>query len=138
AGLFSLQTEIGKGKITLDTIISGEGSNLSVGQQQIVALARAMIRQCKLLILDEDLIGSTIIVDYETDAVIQSSLQHELGSDVTVIKVAHRLQTIMDADRIMVLDAGRIVEFDSPKQLLEIDNGHFRVLLDESEDRDML
>ncbi|KAJ7454991.1 P-loop containing nucleoside triphosphate hydrolase protein [Mycena galericulata] len=126
AGLFSLQAE--NGNITLDTMISSGGGNLSVGQRQIIALARAMVRQSKLIILDED---------YETDAVIQSSLRDRLG-DVTVIIVAHRLQTIMDADRIMVLDAGRIVEFDSPKKLLEIEDGHFRSLIDESEDRDAL
>ncbi|KAJ7457047.1 P-loop containing nucleoside triphosphate hydrolase protein [Mycena latifolia] len=133
AGLFSLQTEADN-QITLETVISSGGSNLSVGQRQIIALARAMLVQSKVLVLDE----ATSAIDYETDAVIQTSLRNELGSDVTLITVAHRLQTVLDADRIMVLDTGRIVEFDTPKKLLEVENGHFRALLDESEDRDAL
>ncbi|KAJ7852957.1 multidrug resistance-associated ABC transporter [Mycena leptocephala] len=117
AGLYSLQTEGAENNITL-----------------VIALARAMIRQSKLLILDE----ATSAIDYKTDAVVQNSLRTKLGGDVTSLIVAHRLHTIMDADRIMVLDTGRIVEFDSPQKLLEIEDGHFRALLDESEDRDAL
>ncbi|KAL0950659.1 hypothetical protein HGRIS_007445 [Hohenbuehelia grisea] len=133
AGLFSLQSETDEDKITLDTSIATGGGNLSVGQRQILALARAMVRRSKLLILDE----ATSAIDYKTDAVIQSSLRNEL-SDVTSIIIAHRLQTIMDADKIMVLDAGRLVEFDTPQQLLEKENGMFRALVDESGDRDAL
>ncbi|KAJ7730238.1 P-loop containing nucleoside triphosphate hydrolase protein, partial [Mycena maculata] len=132
AGLFSLQKD---NVITLETQISSGGGNLSIGQRQIIALARAIVRKSKLLILDE---GVKLVVDYQTDTVIQSSLRNQLGSGVTVITVAHRLQTIVDADKIMVLDAGRLVEFDSPRNLLEIPGGHFRALLDESEDRDVL
>ncbi|KAJ7092446.1 P-loop containing nucleoside triphosphate hydrolase protein [Mycena belliarum] len=131
AGLYSLQTELAENQITLSTAVSSGGNNLSVGQRQIIALARAMLRRSKLLILDEG-------TDYKTDAIIQNSLRNELGSDVTLIIVAHRLQTIMDADRILVLDTGRIVEFDTPKNLLEAGNGYFKALLNESEDRDAL
>ncbi|KZP30629.1 multidrug resistance-associated ABC transporter [Athelia psychrophila] len=134
AGLYSLQSDMTDGKITLDTLISGGGGNLSVGQRQILALARAIVRGSKLLILDE----ATSAIDYKTDSVIQASLRHELGSDVTLITVAHRLQTIMDADRIMVLDAGRIAEFDSPAQLLRNEKGRLRALVDESKDKDIL
>jgi ABC-type multidrug transport system fused ATPase/permease subunit len=94
------------------------------------------------------------LIDYETDAVIQESLRRELPKDVTVITVAHRLQTIMDSDKIvrrynvpsvryahnflqMVLDAGRLVEFASPKELLEKD-GLLKALVDESADKDIL
>lgn len=96
------------------------GSNLSVGQRQIIALARAMVRESKLLILDEGSFFSlpnstpeticvltgcgpaaTSAIDYKTDAVIQESLRTELKKDVTVITIAHRLQTIMDADKIV-------------------------------------
>ncbi|EIM92492.1 uncharacterized protein STEHIDRAFT_127305 [Stereum hirsutum FP-91666 SS1] len=129
SGLFSLQTGDDEGRITLDTKISSGGSNLSVGQRQILALARAIVRGSKLLILDED---------YETDSVIQSSLRHELKGDVTLITVAHRLQTIMDADKIMVLDAGRIVEFDKPNELLKNREGRLRALVDDSGDREAL
>ncbi|KAJ7353080.1 multidrug resistance-associated ABC transporter [Mycena albidolilacea] len=134
AGLYSLQTEGAENNITLDTDISSGGNNLSVGQRQILALARAMIRQNKLVILDE----ATSAIDYQIDAVIQNSLRTGLGSDVTTLIVAHRLQSVMDADRIMVLDSGRIVEFDTPQNLLEIEDGRFRALLDGSEDRDAL
>lgn len=134
AGLSALQEEMEEGKLTLDSEISAGGNNLSVGQRQIVALARAIVRGSKLLILDE----ATSAIDYKTDTVIQSSLRTELGSDTTVITVAHRLQTIMDADKIMVLDAGRIVEFDSPQVLLKNEHGMFRALVDESGDKEAL
>ncbi|CCM01503.1 uncharacterized protein FIBRA_03559 [Fibroporia radiculosa] len=134
AGLFSLQSETEEGRITLDSQISSGGSNLSVGQRQILALARAIVRQSKLLILDE----ATSAIDYATDTVIQTSLRKELNKDVTLLTVAHRLQTIMDADKIMVLDAGRIVEFGKPSELLKNEKGMLRALVDESGDRDAL
>ncbi|KAJ7102323.1 hypothetical protein B0H15DRAFT_943257 [Mycena belliarum] len=134
AGLFALQSEMDEGKLTLDSEISSGGGNLSVGQRQILALARAIVRGSKLLILDE----ATSAIDYKTDTVIQASLRNELPKDVTVITVAHRLQTILDADKIMVLDAGRIVEFDTPKVLLKNKHGMLRALVDESGDKHAL
>ncbi|KAF9015463.1 ATP-binding cassette transporter [Cyathus striatus] len=134
AGLFALQTDMDEGKITLDTAISSGGGNLSVGQRQILALARAIVRGSKLLILDE----ATSAIDHKTDSVIQSSLRNELGSDVTIITIAHRLHTIMDSDKIIVLDAGRIVEYDSPKQLLQRNDGKLRALVEESGDKETL
>ncbi|KAJ7288436.1 P-loop containing nucleoside triphosphate hydrolase protein [Mycena rebaudengoi] len=128
AGLFSL-----RGEVSLDSLISSGGGNLSVGQRQIVALARAIVRRSKLLILDE----ATSAIDYQTDAIIQSSLRNELGG-VTLITVAHRLQTIMDYDRVMVLDEGRVLEFDTPMNLLKNEQGHLRALVQESDDRDIL
>ncbi|KAH9016815.1 P-loop containing nucleoside triphosphate hydrolase protein, partial [Lactarius pseudohatsudake] len=119
SGLFSLQSDDEDGRLTLDSQIASGGGNLSVGQRQILALARAIVRGSKLLILDED---------YKTDAIIQTSLRTELKGDVTLITVAHRLQTIIDADKVMVLDAGRIVEFDKPSELLKVENGRFRSL----------
>ncbi|KAJ7198849.1 P-loop containing nucleoside triphosphate hydrolase protein, partial [Mycena pura] len=133
AGLSALQENMEEGKLTLDSEIAAGGNNLSVGQRQIIALARAIIRGSKLLILDE-----VPIVDYKTDAVIQSSLRTELPNDTTILTVAHRLQTIMDADKIMVLDAGRIVEFDSPKALLQNKNGMLCALVDESGNKEDL
>jgi ABC-type multidrug transport system fused ATPase/permease subunit len=97
AGLFTLQTEADESRLTLDSQIAAGGGNVSVGQRQIIALARAMVRQSKLLILDE----ATSAIDYETDAVIQASLRTELKSDVTVICVAHRLQSVIDSDKIV-------------------------------------
>ncbi|RDX55372.1 hypothetical protein OH76DRAFT_1428233 [Lentinus brumalis] len=134
AGLFSLQSETDEGRITLDSQISSGGSNLSVGQRQILALARAIVRQSKLLILDE----ATSAIDYETDEIIQKSLRQELGKDVTLLTIAHRLQTIMDADKILVLDAGRIAEFGSPLDLLKNEKGMLRALVDESGDKEKL
>ncbi|KAI0068087.1 hypothetical protein BV25DRAFT_1834393 [Artomyces pyxidatus] len=134
AGLFSLQADDDESRVTLDSAISSGGGNLSVGQRQILALARAIVRGSKLLILDE----ATSAIDYETDTIIQSSLRNELKGDVTLITVAHRLQTIMDADKIMVLDAGKIVEFDTPSELLKKEDGRLRSLVDESGDRDAL
>ncbi|EPS98690.1 hypothetical protein FOMPIDRAFT_1037403 [Fomitopsis schrenkii] len=129
AGLFSLQSDMTEGQITLDTPIASGGTNLSVGQRQILALARAIVRQSKLLILDED---------YATDAVIQESLRQELDKGVTLLTVAHRLQTIMDSDRIMVLDAGRIAEFGKPSELLKNEQGLLYALVNESGDKEAL
>ncbi|KAH9166019.1 hypothetical protein EDB89DRAFT_2076264 [Lactarius sanguifluus] len=134
SGLFSLQTDDEDGRLTLDSHIASGGENLSIGQRQILALARAIVRGSKLLILDE----ATSAIDYKTDAIIQTSLRTELKGDVTLITVAHRLQTIIDADKVMVLDAGRIVEFDKPSELLKLENGRFRSLVDESGDRELL
>ncbi|KAJ7612577.1 P-loop containing nucleoside triphosphate hydrolase protein, partial [Roridomyces roridus] len=134
AGLFALQSESeARNAITLDSVISVGGNNLSVGQRQILALARAIVRKSKILILDE----ATSAIDYRTDSIIQNSLRQELHG-VSLLTVAHRLQTVMDADRIMVLDAGHIVEFDSPKKLLKIEGGKLRAMVDESRDRDKL
>ncbi|KAH9840313.1 P-loop containing nucleoside triphosphate hydrolase protein [Rhodofomes roseus] len=134
AGLFSLQSNTIGGRVTLDTPIASGGTNLSVGQRQILALARAIVRQSKLLILDE----ATSAIDYATDAVIQASLRQELDKGVTLLTVAHRLQTIMDADKVMVLDAGRIVEFGKPSELLKDEKGTLRALVDKSDDKETL
>ncbi|THH21507.1 hypothetical protein EUX98_g8371, partial [Antrodiella citrinella] len=137
AGLFSLQHHEDEARLTLDSSIASGGGNLSVGQRQILALARAMVRRSKLLILDE----ATSAIDNETDNVIQASLRNELDKGVTLLTIAHRLQTIMDANKIktqMVLDAGRIVEFGEPRELLKNEQGIFRALVDESGDKENL
>uniref|UniRef100_A0A669AWL8 Canalicular multispecific organic anion transporter 1 n=1 Tax=Oreochromis niloticus TaxID=8128 RepID=A0A669AWL8_ORENI len=95
------------------------GENLSVGQRQLLCLARALLRKSRILILDE----ATAAVDLETDNLIQNTIRKEF-SDCTVLTIAHRLHSIMDSSRVMVLDAGKIVEFDSPSNLLEKE-GHF-------------
>ncbi|KAJ7576855.1 multidrug resistance-associated ABC transporter [Mycena floridula] len=136
AGLFSLQAESGseENHITLDSNIAAGGGNLSVGQRQIIALARALVRRSKILILDE----ATSAIDYRTDAVIQHSLRTEVKSDMTLITIAHRLQTIMDVDKILVLDGGHLAEFGTPKELLAKEGGMLRSLVDESADREIL
>ncbi|KAL5019773.1 hypothetical protein ScPMuIL_002665 [Solemya velum] len=90
------------------------GQNLSVGQRQLVCLARTLLRKTKILILDE----ATAAVDMETDDLIQQTIRTEF-KECTVITIAHRLNTIMDYDRVMVLDAGKIKEFDNPETLLQ-------------------
>ncbi|KAK2141833.1 hypothetical protein LSH36_1034g00008 [Paralvinella palmiformis] len=89
------------------------GENLSLGQRQLVCLARALLRKTKVLILDE----ATAAVDLETDDLIQHTVRTEF-KDCTVMTIAHRINTIMDYDRVMVLDAGKIAEIDSPQMLL--------------------
>ncbi|EJC97738.1 P-loop containing nucleoside triphosphate hydrolase protein [Fomitiporia mediterranea MF3/22] len=121
-------------KIGLDTMVESGGTNFSLGQRQIIALARAIVRRSKLLILDE----ATAAIDYDTDTAIQNTLRTEFSKDTTLLTIAHRLQTIVDYDKIMVLDAGELVEFDSPNALLEKEDGYFRALVDESDDRDLL
>ncbi|NWS71615.1 MRP2 protein, partial [Crotophaga sulcirostris] len=95
-------------------LVSEGGENLSVGQRQLVCLARALLRKAKILILDE----ATAAVDLETDHLIQTTIRSEFAA-CTVLTIAHRLHTIMDSSRVMVLQAGRIVEYDSPEELLK-------------------
>ncbi|XP_066432335.1 multidrug resistance-associated protein 1-like isoform X2 [Eleutherodactylus coqui] len=98
----------------LNHMCSEGGENLSVGQRQLVCLARALLRKTKILVLDE----ATAAVDLETDDLIQSTIREEF-KDCTVLTVAHRLNTIMDYTRIIVFNKGEIVEFDTPSRLLE-------------------
>ncbi|CAB4035945.1 multidrug resistance-associated 1-like, partial, partial [Paramuricea clavata] len=100
---------------TLNYAVAEGGENLSVGQRQLVCLARALLRRTKILVLDE----ATAAVDLETDELIQQTIRKEF-SDCTVLTIAHRLNTIMDHTRIMVLSEGQILEFDTPGNLLEV------------------
>ncbi|XP_043087211.1 multidrug resistance-associated protein 1 isoform X2 [Puntigrus tetrazona] len=89
------------------------GENLSLGQRQLVCLARALLRKTKILVLDE----ATAAVDLETDNLIQSTIRTQF-EDCTVLTIAHRLNTIMDYTRVLVLDKGQMTEFDSPSNLI--------------------
>lgn len=117
----------GPKRFTLDTVIEDEGNNLSVGQRSLVSLARALVKDTRVIILDE----ATASVDYETDRKIQDTIATEF-EDHTILCIAHRLQTIIGYDRICVMDAGRIAEFDTPSRLYDIEDGIFRGMCDRS------
>ena len=90
-----------------------DGAALSVGQKQLLCLARAMLRNSRVVVMDE----ATANCDPLTDELIQRTVRR-VFADCTIITIAHRLQTIMDADRVLVMDAGRLIEFDQPALLL--------------------
>jgi ATP-binding cassette subfamily C (CFTR/MRP) protein 5 len=96
----------------LDTQMAEGGSNFSCGQRQLICFGRAILNHCRIVVLDE----ATASVDVETDAKIQNTIRR-VFFDKTVIVVAHRLNTIMGSDRIMVMDDGHVAEFDTPQQL---------------------
>ncbi|KAK7866057.1 hypothetical protein R5R35_013557 [Gryllus longicercus] len=108
----------------LSTKVSEGGSNFSVGQRQLVCLARAILRDNRVLVLDE----ATANVDPQTDALIQKTICQKFAS-CTVLTIAHRLQTIMVSDRVLVMDEGSIVEFGHPRNLLKNKGGHFYKLV---------
>ncbi|OCF58423.1 cadmium ion transporter [Kwoniella mangroviensis CBS 10435] len=114
-----------KDKFKLDSQVSSEGANFSAGEKQLLALIRALARNTKILLLDE----ATSSVDPETDALIQRIIQNHLNG-VTLISIAHRLQTVAYYDRILVLDQGRVVEYDTPLGLYDIRDSIFRQLCD--------
>ncbi|KAB0797848.1 hypothetical protein PPYR_08841 [Photinus pyralis] len=101
-------------------VISQGGKNVSVGQRQLICLARAILRNNKILIMDE----ATANVDLETDTLIQRTIRKKFES-CTVLTIAHRLQTVLDSDKILVMSEGEVVEFDKPSVLLNNDNGYF-------------
>jgi ATP-binding cassette subfamily C (CFTR/MRP) protein 1 len=97
----------------LEGMISEGGDNISCGQRQLICLARALLRQSRIVVLDE----ATASVDAETDAFIQSCVRRNFAGS-TLITIAHRLATIADFDRVLVLDNGHVAEFDTPRNLL--------------------
>jgi ABC-type multidrug transport system fused ATPase/permease subunit len=107
--------------------ISSGGANLSQGQKQLLCLARAILSRPKLLLLDE----ATSAVDKETDTLIQRSIREEFAN-TTLLVVAHRLSTVIDFDRILVMNDGVAAEFGSPRELLEMDRGIFKAMVAES------
>ncbi|KAF8354986.1 mrp-1 [Pristionchus pacificus] len=105
----------------LNHIVSESGENLSVGQRQLLCLARALLRKTKVLILDE----AAAAVDMETDSLIQRAIREHF-KECTVLTIAHRLNTIMDYDSLLVMEEGRIAESGTPQDLMHRHGGIFR------------
>ncbi|KAI9476659.1 hypothetical protein BX667DRAFT_497025 [Coemansia mojavensis] len=119
---------------SLDAEIKENGQNLSLGQRQLVAIARALVRRSRLVILDE----ATASVDFELDSRIQRTIRGPEFADSSLLCIAHRLRTIIDYDRVLVLDKGRVAEFDTPWNLLHKPEGLFRQMCKKSGELDLL
>ncbi|KAJ2996301.1 hypothetical protein NUW58_g1011 [Xylaria curta] len=117
--------------LDLSSPVAESGSNLSQGQRQLLCLARAMLKAPKVLVMDE----ATASIDYNTDSKIQETIR-ELNT--TIITIAHRLATIVDYDKVLVLDHGTVVEYDHPHELLKRKAGTFRSMCEMSGDLDSL
>jgi len=112
----------------LDTLVADAGDTFSIGQKQLFCLARALLRRCRVLVMDE----ATASIDVETDSVIHKVIQEHLA-DCTVFIIAHRLSTIRNCDMIVVLSDGRIVETGPPSELSTRADGHFAKILAENQ-----
>ncbi|XP_046622338.1 ATP-binding cassette sub-family C member 4-like [Neodiprion virginianus] len=121
------EVELGDTVQSLDFKVAEGGSNFSVGQRQLICLARAIIRNKQLLILDE----ATANIDRSTDELIQNTIKRKFAH-CTVLTIAHRLNTIMDSDRVLVMEEGCIVEFGPPHLLLKNQNGQFFQMLQQT------
>ncbi|KAI0167709.1 ABC transporter type 1, transmembrane domain-containing protein [Pestalotiopsis sp. NC0098] len=117
--------------LDLSSTVAESGSNLSQGQRQLLCLARAMLKQPKVLIMDE----ATASIDYSTDSKIQGTIRELKGTTITI---AHRLATIVDYDKVLVLDHGSVVEFGHPWELLKKSDGSFRSMCETSGDIESL
>jgi ABC-type multidrug transport system fused ATPase/permease subunit len=109
----------------LNSPVSESGSNLSQGQRQLLCLARALLKAPKVLLMDE----ATASIDYATDAKIQETIRLIKNTTITI---AHRLQTIIDYDKVLVLDQGKVVEYGDPFDLVSKDGGSFRAMCETS------
>ncbi|KAM0786024.1 hypothetical protein ACM66B_006839 [Microbotryomycetes sp. NB124-2] len=124
---------MGRLGVTLETAVSAGGHNFSAGQRQLLAMARALLKRSRIIIMDE----ATASVDMETDAKIQHTIQEEFADNL-VITIAHRLMTVVDYDKVLVLDKGQVAEYASPKELLQRPDGLFRKMCIKSADWEAL
>ncbi|KAL7748869.1 Transporter of the ATP-binding cassette (ABC) [Sorochytrium milnesiophthora] len=132
ASMTASQANVGP-SITLDSSVSEGGANFSVGQRQLLALARALLRRSKVIVMDE----STANVSHDLDAKIQETIRSEFSAS-SILCIAHRLRTVIDFDRILVLDHGEVREFDTPYNLLQQEDGIFRHMCVDSGEFDHL
>jgi len=116
----------------LNHVVSDGGENFSAGQRQLMCFARALLRQSKIIVMDE----ATASVDSATDAKLQEMIRTRF-KEQTVICIAHRLDTILDSDRVCVMDQGKVVEYDSPEVLLKTEGSVFAGLVREMREREM-
>ena len=107
----------------LDTFIGEKGVLLSGGQKQRIAIARAFIKNAPIVILDE----ATSALDNQSEAIVQAAIDN-LMKDKTVFVIAHRLSTIQNADRIAVINEGKLVELGNHEELMQIENGEYKKL----------
>ena len=117
----------------LDSAVSEGGNNLSQGQRQLMCLGRSLLKSPKVILLDE----ATASIDYKSDAMIQQTIRQEF-SNSTILTIAHRLRSIVDYDKILVMDAGRVVEYDNPYVLISKKNSLFYSMCENSGELDSL
>merc|ERR1712032_1811100 len=112
----------------LDFLIFENGGNLSIGEKQLICIARALLKNSKIVVMDE----ATANIDFQTEQIIQNALSVLLKSS-TVLTIAHRIKTIINYVKILVLNKGKLLEFDSPRNLLLNENSLFTKLVKKSE-----
>ena len=125
----SLHELIAQDPAGLEKVVEEHGTNYSVGQRQLLCVARALLRKSKVILMDE----ATASIDLETDMKIQKTIREEF-SDSTVVTIAHRIHTIIDSDKVMVMELGRLKEFDKPSVLLSDKNSMFSQLVEKSKE----
>ncbi|KAJ3345283.1 hypothetical protein HDU83_004237 [Entophlyctis luteolus] len=132
--------------ISLEYLVTDGGSNFSQGQRQLLCLARALLKSSSLTVFDEgnhfpvvptNVFSATASVDYETDARIQEVIRGPAFRNTTVLSIAHRLRTIADYDKILVLEKGCVVQFGSPLELMQVE-GVFKTMCEDSGEKDIL
>ncbi|KAJ2608243.1 hypothetical protein H4S08_004522 [Coemansia sp. RSA 1365] len=112
----------------LDFMVAQSGTNFSVGQRQLMCLARALLKHAKVLVLDE----ATAAIDNATDTIIQQTIRSEF-KNCTVLTIAHRLDTVIDSDMVLVIDNGQLAEYDTPDNLLANKDSIFVKLIEEAQ-----